>query len=266
MEEISASGGAQEIEHGIGAIVDSDSRITKFVAMMPKFNGEKFNLYKYKLKLVMEKDDTWKIVTGQVSRPENLAAAATYDKKAQSALTIIAFTLEDTLLHHIKDVDSPKEAWDILEGEYEPKGLSNTIYLRKRFFSYSMKSGDSMLAHITGLKALASELAVVGAPVSNKDIVLTLLCSLPESYQSLTIALESRAEELTLQFVTQRLLHEEMKRSEKAGSSSSSHALFTGQKKQSFSQKSSQFGVKKPQHDQQHPKPLYLFFRIVSGK
>ncbi len=89
--------------------------------MVPKFNGEKFNLYKYKLKLVMEKDGMWRIVTGQVSRPDDPVAAATYDKKAQSALTIIAFTLEDSLLHHIKDVDSPKEAWDILEGEYEPK-------------------------------------------------------------------------------------------------------------------------------------------------
>jgi hypothetical protein len=105
MDEASASGGAHEFQHGIGAKVDSESSISKLVAMVPKFNGEKFNLYKYKLKLVMEKDGMWRIVTGQVSRPDDPVAAATYDKKAQSALTIIAFTLEDSLLHHIKDVD-----------------------------------------------------------------------------------------------------------------------------------------------------------------
>ena len=101
--------------------VDSESSISKLVAMVPKFNGEKFNLYKYKLKLVMEPDDMWKIVTGQVTRSEDPATAAVYDKKAQAAMTIIVFTLEDSLLHHIKDVSSPKDAWDILEGEYEPK-------------------------------------------------------------------------------------------------------------------------------------------------
>ena len=109
-----------------------------------------------------------------------------------------------------------------------------------------------MLAHITGLKALASELAVTGAPVSNKDVVLTLLCSLPESYQPLIISLESRAEELTLQFVTQRLLHEEMKRLENAGSdSSSSHALVVSQKQQALGPRGSHDGGRQAQYGQQ---------------
>ena len=42
----------------------------------------------------------------------------------------------------------------------------------------------------------------------------TLLCSLPESYSNLIIALESRAHDLNIEFVIARLLHEEKKRCE----------------------------------------------------
>ena len=54
----------------------------------------------------------------------------------------------------------------------------------------------------------------MGAKVSEEDQVATLLCSLPDSYDNLIVALESRADNLTLEFIIARLLHEERKCSE----------------------------------------------------
>ena len=71
---------------------------------------------------------------------------------------------------------------------------------------------DSMSEHINKMKELASQLEAVGASITEDDQVATLLYSLPESYNSLITALESRADDLTLEFVTARLLHEEHKR------------------------------------------------------
>ena len=48
----------------------------------------------------------------------------------------------------------------------------------------------------------------------------TLLCSLPESYNNLIVALESRADDLTIEFVIARLLHEERRRCEVSSDSS----------------------------------------------
>ena len=42
----------------------------------------------------------------------------------------------------------------------------------------------------------------------------TLLCSLPESYNNLIVTLESCADDLTIEFVIARLLHEERRRCE----------------------------------------------------
>ncbi|GMF43610.1 unnamed protein product [Phytophthora lilii] len=81
-----------------------------------------------------------------------------------------------------------------------------------------MEEGDDVLEHINKIKTLAEQLDAVNAPVSEDDLVITLLASLSESYQFLITALESRADSLTWELVTARLLHEDMKRKEKGGS------------------------------------------------
>ena len=75
-----------------------------------------------------------------------------------------------------------------------------------------MAESDAMLEHINRMKSLAGQLESVGAAVTEDDQVATLLCSLPDSYCNLIIALESRAEDLTMDFLVARLLHEEQKR------------------------------------------------------
>jgi hypothetical protein len=73
---------------------------------------------------------------------------------------------------------------------------------------------ESMSEHINKMKELAGQLEAVGASITEEDQVAMLLCSLPVSYDSLITALESRAGDLSLEFVTARLLHEEHKRKE----------------------------------------------------
>eukprot|EP00794_Sanderia_malayensis_P010763 gene10763-11913_t len=77
-----------------------------------------------------------------------------------------------------------------------------------------MSDGDKMIDHINKLRSLAEQLDSVGAPISEEDQVMTLLSSLPDSYENLIVALESRSDDLSMEFVTARLLHEERKRCE----------------------------------------------------
>ena len=74
-----------------------------------------------------------------------------------------------------------------------------------------MAESDGMLEHVNRMKSLAEQLESVGTAVKD-DQVATLLCSLPDSYSNLIIALESRAEHHTMDFLVARLLHEEQKR------------------------------------------------------
>ncbi|KAJ8528688.1 hypothetical protein ON010_g14640 [Phytophthora cinnamomi] len=95
--------------------------------------------------------------------------------------------------------------------------LANMLFLRRRFFTTMMEEGDDALEHINKIKTLTEQLDAVGAPVSEDDLVITLLASLSESYQFLITVLESRADSLTWELVTARLLNEDLKRKEQGG-------------------------------------------------
>jgi hypothetical protein len=79
-----------------------------------------------------------------------------------------------------------------------------------------MQEGADLLDHINKVKALADQLACLEVPVRDEDVVMTLLESLPPSYEYLITALETLPmKDLTMEFVTARLMHEMSKRKEK---------------------------------------------------
>ncbi|CAH0473509.1 unnamed protein product [Peronospora belbahrii] len=80
-----------------------------------------------------------------------------------------------------------------------------------------MDEGDDVLAHINKIQTLAEQLDAVSAPVSEDDLAITLLGSLSDPYQFLITVLDSRADTLTCELVTSRLLHEDLKRKEQVG-------------------------------------------------
>ena len=125
--------------------------------------------------------------------------------------------MEDLQLPLVRSTNDAHDAWSRLEGHHERKSLANKLFLCRRFFTTMMGEGDHVLEHINRLNTLAEQLDTVGGPVSEDDLVITLLACLSESYQFLITALESRADSLTWELVTSRLLHEDMKRKEKGG-------------------------------------------------
>ena len=68
-----------------------------------------------------------------------------------------------------------------------------------------------MESHLREMKEITDKLASIGAKVAEEDEVVTLLGSLPSSYSGLVPALEAR-ENVTLDYVQQSLIQEEMKR------------------------------------------------------
>ena len=188
-------------------------------ARINKFSGTNFHTWKFKMQMVLEERDLWDVVSGEVKLEHctsNLDQA-TFKRKSRKALAIICLAMEDSQLPLVRSAKDAHDAWSRLEGHYEKKSLANKLFLRRRFFTTMMGEGDDVLEHINRLKTLAEQLDAVGAPVSEDDLVITLLASLSESYQFLITALESRADSLTWELVTSRLLHEDMKRKEQGG-------------------------------------------------
>ena len=164
----------------------------------------------------------WDVVRGESTESDPEAQ----EIKELRARNIICLSLADNLLIHEDTESSPKEIWAKLEEIYEPKNLANKLFLRRKFFTLKMEDGVGMLAHINNVKALADQLKIIGAEIKEEDVVMTLLNSLNDDYAGLITALENKKpEELTLNFVTGRLLYEETKRKESGKGAMPAHEM-----------------------------------------
>ena len=61
---------------------------------------------------------------------------------------------------------------------------------------------------------LIEQLAGIDVDITDDDIAMTLLASLPKSYEALIVMLGSRSDELTSEFVKSQLLQEEARQNE----------------------------------------------------
>ena len=177
---------------------------------MKLFNGDKFHIWKLRMKMLLMKEGLWEIVEKKNSQIENV------DKKRdEKALSMIVLSLDDSQITHVENASTAHEAWETMLKIYERKSLTNVIFLKKQFYTMKMKEGDSITTHINNIITMANRLKAVGQELTDQDIVTSLLISLPKSFDALTDALEMLNEdELTLEFVKGKLLNREQKQNE----------------------------------------------------
>jgi len=187
--------------------------------VIDKFNGENFNLWKFKMEMVLASMDLWEIVDGYEEGPPSNAdpkIIKEYQRCVKKAMSIIGINLVDSQLHHIKRCKGPAEAWKTLCNIHKTRSLSNILFICRKFFMCKMQEGEDLLDHINKVKALADQLACLEVPVRDEDVVMTLLESLRPSYEYLITALETLTmQDLTMEFVIARLMHKVSKRREK---------------------------------------------------
>lgn len=81
------------------------------------------------------------------------------------------------------------EIWDQLVQVKELKGLLTVLSLWRQFLQAEALKGVSMIEHILNLRQMQEELNNLQANVSNLDFSLTLITSLPESWDMFTSTL-----------------------------------------------------------------------------
>ena len=104
-----------------------------------------------------------------------------------------------------------KALWDKLGTLYQSKSLVNKLFLRKKLCNLRMKYGDSVTEHLNAFNTVVSQLASVDIKISDEDKCISLLCSLPDSWDSLVIAIGSNATTLQFDEIASALLMEEMR-------------------------------------------------------
>jgi hypothetical protein len=179
-----------------------------------KLDEQNYHTWSFKVQMILEEKDLWDVVNGDDERPSTSEMKKAWDKRSRKALAIICLAISDSQLVHVRHCKTAREAWVRLSEVHQARGLAARLFLRRKFFTLQMASGTAMQDHIAKVTMMAEQLSAIGAPVQQEDIVMVLLCSLPADFDNLIVSLESRADDLTVEFVASRLLHAEIRRAE----------------------------------------------------
>ena len=102
-----------------------------------------------------------------------------------------------------------------LDKLYEKPSASNKVFLMKRLFNMKMVEGGSVADHLNEFNTVTSQLTSVNVNFDDEVRALLILCSLPESWNGLVMAMSnyvSGSNTLKFDDVVSVILSEEMRR------------------------------------------------------
>ena len=194
-------------------------------ALLAPLVGSNYATWKVHCTMALKKEGLWKITEGSETDPgsDDADKQAKFLERKDRALAIIVLAVHPSLLYLLGDPQDPKIVWEKIANQFQKKSWANKYALRKRLNSLKLKEKGSVQQHIKEMMEVFEELSIIGHPIEEEDRVVTLLTSLPKSYDMLVTALEANTEVPKLETVTERLLHEERKLIEKGEGKSESH-------------------------------------------
>ena len=188
---------------------------------VPLLNSTNFPTWKFKMELVLKDRGLWSCVqplsspslsagTDSASTPSAPLPSELVPEHEQKALAQICLTVSEEMIPLVRSCKTAREAWTTICEQFEQKGMANRVSLKRQLFNTKFVDGvGSMQAHINSLRALALQLEIVGAPVSDEDLAVVLLCSLPSRFDPFVVLMEGRApQDITFNSISSRLLGE----------------------------------------------------------
>lgn len=125
----------------------------------------------------------------------------------------IMVDLMETSQLAITRIEDPRVIWTKLRARHRARGLATEMSLKRKFLT-SLKDPElPMQEWISYIMGLHWELEELGITLGEKDVILALTTGLGSEYETLVISLDSTpSDQLTVDFVIERLLNEEARR------------------------------------------------------
>lgn len=110
--------------------------------------------------------------------------AAAWRKSDAKALRQIRMRVARDIIVYVQDASSAKEAWDTLAETFRPAGAIGIVTVRRKLYRAQCPDDGDIEAHLRQMREWNSELNALGQKLADADFSLTILTSLPESWDS----------------------------------------------------------------------------------
>lgn len=172
-----------------------------------KLNNSNYRSWEYKMRMLLEKEEVWKFVHAPAEDTEE------WNSGSRKALTIIALSVEDQQLIHIRYLNTGKEAWEALKSQHSHSTFGSIGRVMCNLFGKKYEKGESMRDHLDKLFGWIDELQEAGTSLDNKVKVGLILSSVNKEFANLVTALEAwDTEKVTLEAIKGKLIDEWQKR------------------------------------------------------
>lgn len=162
---------------------------------------DNYETWKIQVVALLTKSGTWPYVSGKNVKPvvagEGNALAA-----AQAALN--KWTLEDSLtksdlilsisssqLKHVRNCESSRDVWTKLKSIYLFQGPTRKATLLEQLLSQKMREGDDVQDYLSHFMSTVDNLQQMKVEINGDLLTITLLHSLPSSYDNFCCAIKS---------------------------------------------------------------------------
>lgn len=196
--------------------------------LIAKLNNDNYYAWSYRMEMRFRKLGVWSLVDGSENRPlgsDNTRVVKAWRTRMDLALSEIVSEVEDEQLVHTRISRNPADVWARLASIHVSQGLGGIISTWQRLFQMKKATDTSIQQHVSSIRELADRLTGLGDTPSDSLLVSVLMLSLPPSYSSLVISLDSHSQVLDFDFVAQRCMNEEARQLSMQDSETSTSAF-----------------------------------------
>ncbi|XP_062991197.1 proton channel OTOP1 [Elgaria multicarinata webbii] len=178
---------------------------------LSRLNEHNYLAWSVKMEQYLRREDLWTVVSNPPAQPDEGE-----QRSIEKALASIILCLEDNQLVHVRGLVSAQECWRNLREIYVRDSAVSKVTLTRKLYRAQLQPNSSVSEHLNMMRQLFADLEERGMIFTECHKVYVVLSSLDDSWDSLVMSLEAmRESELTLRFLTGRLLEEEQKKLEK---------------------------------------------------
>ena len=164
-----------------------------------KLDKNNFQAWKFRMTNFLMGKGYWEFITGNEVEPvlpnaptqQEMQAFKAWHERARKVMYWLSISISDSMIVHIQDASTPKEAWDTLSKIYSTNTQARKMQLKQELHNVQRESMSINDYHMK-VKKIADALASIGSPMEDDDLVSMTLNGLGKDYAQFRTSISVR--------------------------------------------------------------------------